>query len=348
MLNRRQLLAATGSGLALAGGFPLKAWAQTGRKAYSLHVGVNRADQGAYPGGISQLAGCINDAKAYRKMASQAGFKENRSLHDSQATIREVSRHIYHAADSLNSGDIFFVSYAGHGTGVDDRSGDEQDDRQDEAWCLHDGLLLDDYLYALWSRFKPGVRLLVVSDSCHSGTVARVRAAARALATDLASGNQSRTRGMLGDNARGADDVNAYATRLARGGDVARVSQASVFRPRTISPEQAAQAYNEKQEDYLEQERKAGGATGSADVRASGILLAGCQDHELSWESSAGGPGGLFTRQMQSAFNERTNIFGYSLFKNHVAAQMPSYQNPNLFLFGEDHDDFLNQTPFTV
>jgi hypothetical protein len=34
-------------------------------------------------------------------------------------------------------------------------------------------MLLDDELHAAWSRFRKGVRILVLSDSCHSGTVAR-------------------------------------------------------------------------------------------------------------------------------------------------------------------------------
>ena len=51
-------------------------------------------------------------------------------------------------------------------------SGDEAD-KQDETWCLYDGQLIDDELYFELSRFKAGVRILVLSDSCHSGTVTR-------------------------------------------------------------------------------------------------------------------------------------------------------------------------------
>ena len=39
---------------------------------------------------------------------------------------------------------------------------------------LNDRQLLDDELYALWGYFQAGVRILVLSDSCHSGTVTRV------------------------------------------------------------------------------------------------------------------------------------------------------------------------------
>jgi hypothetical protein len=44
----------------------------------------------------------------------------------------------------------------------------------DETWCLFDGELLDDELHELWARFTRGVRVLVLSDSCHSGTVTRM------------------------------------------------------------------------------------------------------------------------------------------------------------------------------
>jgi hypothetical protein len=38
---------------------------------------------------------------------------------------------------------------------------------------LYDRQLVDDELYGLYAGFKSGVRILVLSDSCHSGTVTR-------------------------------------------------------------------------------------------------------------------------------------------------------------------------------
>ena len=51
----------------------------------------------------------------------------------------------------------------------------------DETWCLYNGHLVDDELNALWNHFAMGVRILVITDSCHSGTVSRGRQRSRAM-----------------------------------------------------------------------------------------------------------------------------------------------------------------------
>ena len=53
------------------------------------------------------------------------------------------------------------------------RTVDENEDGYDETWVLYDRQLVDDELYTLWSKFAPGVRIVVLSDSCHSGTAIR-------------------------------------------------------------------------------------------------------------------------------------------------------------------------------
>lgn len=76
------------------------------------------------------------------------------------------------AAAALTSGDIFMITYSGHSGQAPDESGDEQD-LTDETWCLYDGQLIDDELFIAWSAFRPRIRVVVLADSCHSGSVTR-------------------------------------------------------------------------------------------------------------------------------------------------------------------------------
>ena len=148
----------------------------------SLHIGINVLDKKGYPlkpehpdypdGWDGYLESCEYDAEELCELARAQGF-DAKLLLSQAATSENVRKEIRRAAKKLKSGDIFYLTYAGHGGQVPDRSRDETDDRLDETWCLHDRQFLDDELFALYSEFKPGVRILIMSDSCHSGTVSR-------------------------------------------------------------------------------------------------------------------------------------------------------------------------------
>jgi hypothetical protein len=141
----------------------------TGR---SLHIGLNRVDPNAYEGWDGQLAGCENDARDMQAIANAQKFSP-KTLLTRSATSTAVTAAIADAAAKLMPGDSFFLSYSGHGGQVPDKNGDEKEDKMDETWVLYDRELVDDELYALWGKFQTGVRIFVLSDSCHSGTVAK-------------------------------------------------------------------------------------------------------------------------------------------------------------------------------
>ncbi len=140
-------------------------------KGLSLHIGINYVDPAHYDGWDGELAGCENDARFYESLAADAGFQTNILLTNA-ATTAALSASLAGYAAALNSGDTFFLSYAGHGGSIPDLNGDE-DDMKDETWLLHDRQFIDDELFAALQQFEPGVKLLLVSDSCHSGTVTR-------------------------------------------------------------------------------------------------------------------------------------------------------------------------------
>ena len=137
----------------------------------SLHIGINQVDPACYGQWEGKLQACESDARAMAMIAKSQGLT-NQLLLTQEATRNNVLDKIRQAADQLTPGDLYFLSYAGHGGQVPDTSGDESDGL-DETWCLYDGQLLDDELTMAFCDFKEGVRILLISDSCHSGTVSR-------------------------------------------------------------------------------------------------------------------------------------------------------------------------------
>jgi metacaspase-1 len=152
-------------------------------KGFSLHIGLNRVDSDHYNGWSGPLRACEADAQDMQQIAQENGY-DTKLLLTNQATRNKVTQHIQQASETLEAGDIFFVSYSGHGGQVPDFNGDEEDG-MDETWCLFDGQLIDDELSGFWAKFSAGVRILVLSDSCHSGTVTREAIAMAATSTNL-------------------------------------------------------------------------------------------------------------------------------------------------------------------
>jgi metacaspase-1 len=148
----------------------------------SLHLGLNNVDPKHYAGWDGQLRACEQDAHDMVKLATSLGYTPTELL-TKDATAKNVIAAMTNAAKSLKTGDTFFLTYSGHGGQVPDRNGDESTttsdeigefpDRYDETWVLYDRQLIDDELYQLWSAFAPKVRIVMFSDSCHSGTVAK-------------------------------------------------------------------------------------------------------------------------------------------------------------------------------
>lgn len=137
----------------------------------SLHIGVNIVDPKHYHGWEGPLSSCENDADTMGDIASIQGFKTSQ-LKTANATREAVVQAIRDAAGQLWAGDFFLLSYSGHGGQVNDLNDDEEDG-SDDTWCLYDGQLLDDELGVLFAEFRSGVRVLMLSDSCHSGTMLR-------------------------------------------------------------------------------------------------------------------------------------------------------------------------------
>lgn len=175
-----------------------------GRK-YGLFVGINK-----YGGGIHQLNGCVNDATRMRDaMVTKFGFKptDTTLLTDEAATREAILSNLQKYQTEAGVGDLLVFHYSGHGTLFPDKYSEEQDETKliymempddkgvmqviyprgtyDSAIVPVDArdrtsgkpwrnLILDDELYAvLGAVTRKGAQVVLISDSCHSGTIER-------------------------------------------------------------------------------------------------------------------------------------------------------------------------------
>lgn len=172
-------------------------------KKYGLFIGIN-----AYEGGISPLKGCVNDATKMREaMTTKFGFNvaDTTLLTDAAATRAGIMTNLNKYATLAGVGDILVVHYSGHGTLFPDKYSEEKDetnliymeapnkagqmeviyerDKYDSAIVPVDArlktsgkpwrnLILDDELYAILSGVtRKGAQVVLISDSCHSGSI---------------------------------------------------------------------------------------------------------------------------------------------------------------------------------
>lgn len=132
----------------------------------ALCVGINN-----YPGFQNDLQGCVNDANDWAALLDHAGFQVVKIL-DDQATRSNMLNKLNDLVVNAAAGDEIVFTYSGHGTQVADRSGDEIDG-YDEALYVYDGSIIDDELRAILQKTPADVHVVVVADSCFSGTVTR-------------------------------------------------------------------------------------------------------------------------------------------------------------------------------
>lgn len=138
----------------------------------ALCVGIND-----YPYNGSDLNGCVNDAQGWADLLTghfDFPSSDVALLTDAQATKRKMMDELKRLVTGAKKGDVIVFTNSSHGTYVAEKGGDER--MYDEALCPYDtdsNVIVDDELRELFGDVKEGVRLTVISDSCHSGTVTR-------------------------------------------------------------------------------------------------------------------------------------------------------------------------------
>lgn len=120
---------------------------------------------------------CCNDANLIAEFYKDHGYTCYGIIDPTKAQFMEYLK-FFTQQNGVND---LIIYYAGHGGSIPDRSfkyvngkcvpcEKDEDDGRDETWVFKDGDLVDDEIKEIWDNNKCG-NILVISDSCHSGTV---------------------------------------------------------------------------------------------------------------------------------------------------------------------------------
>jgi hypothetical protein len=288
-------------------------------RGLAINIGLNRVDPIQYGNQFPILRGSENDARDMHGIARAQGFEAEIIL-ASEAKSDRVINAINRAAELLNAGDILLLTYAGHGSQIIDNVHGEDEDGMDETLVLFDRNLIDDELFALWSRFKPGVRILFISDSCHSGTIAFI-----------AADNV--------DNAESAGDEGFFPETSVE------PDEHGELRVMRSIPTRLREEHFARFQPLYDSIRSGLPDRSQIVVRSSVIQIGACQDNQ---KAADGARNGLFTEKLRRVWNGGAFIGNYHQFFDSILASMPARQQPKFVSIGTPNAAFESQRIFSI
>jgi len=151
-------------------------------ECYALVIGINYVNTPEI-----KLNGCCTDAYNIKEMLlNRFGFLNDNIILltddnidiTKESNTKNVETSLKKLAEkSLREAKFIFIFYSGHGTQISDEIGkDFEIDGKDECWVLTDykkkGYFIDDNLNNIFLNNLGNVNVIIISDSCHSGSMA--------------------------------------------------------------------------------------------------------------------------------------------------------------------------------
>ena len=132
---------------------------------------------------LKDLEGAVNDARDIEQALGQVGVDDLEVLENEEATRKNIEAEWQALMDRARRGDTLVLTYAGHGGQAKERVPGSEQDGMDEVLVLggfsseDEGTgerIIDDEIHqGFLDAGRKGLRVIFVSDSCHSGTLTR-------------------------------------------------------------------------------------------------------------------------------------------------------------------------------
>ena len=279
------------------------------KNGYSICIGLNHVNPNHYDGWDGQLNSPEKDASDMQKLTKSLGYSTELML-GKNATRVNVTRALENATKSLDKNDILMVFYSGHGGKLPDIDRDEENDTNDETWCLYDQEMLDDEIKLFWPEFKDGVRVFVLSDSCNSGTIIKNQRHAATHVTDP------------------GEQLSIKSMPLP-------VAQRTYY-----ENESGYKRYINEVDKQMASQRK-----NKSKINASIRLISGCQDNTSSYDGLLNSK---FTEKLLKVWNGGQFKGNYEKFHSEIYRLLQPVQCPNHLLTGKANPVYNAQIPFTI
>ncbi len=279
------------------------------KQGQAVCIGVNNLNPEHY-GTNGELGICEKDANDMHELLLENGFVSIK-LTTKEATRESVKSAILDSAKTLKKGDIMVIYYSGHGGKVPNvRSEyDFEYDNIDETWCLWDAQLIDDELRNLWASFEEGVRILLLSDSCHSGSIAKAPISPKLEEEDK------------------REDESEFVKR------------------KCITDKVAEDTFTRNEKFYVDLANKINALPITREpVKATVKQISGCQDNEYSY---TGETNSAFTQALKFVWDDGYFEGDYRKFYSDIKENLVN-QHPVLLQFGKKNREFDKEKPFTI
>ncbi|MCY1022352.1 caspase family protein [Pyxidicoccus sp. MSG2] len=281
-------------------------------RGIALTIGLNALSQEHYAGATPSLRAAEADATTLAGIARAEGL-ETTCLVGSNASRFQVLTALQAAADTLQGGDLLFMSYSGFGGQLPDLTGTRAGGLV-EAWCLHDGMLPVQAVYAKLALLREDVRVFLLTDTCHTGTVARIPYELLRSTMEL--------------------EKEAAARPPPRRMPVFRLLPEGIVR-RTFSQHRA---------DYMALLSQLPREP-DADIHAKVIHLSSCQDAQVAED---GEQHSAFITRLLEVWQDGRFKGNYRTLSRRMVMRMPPTQSPAYEVLGAKAPEFEQQRPFTV
>lgn len=307
--------------------------ARASRKGLAVCIGATDLSSGYYQStdgkSLPRLPGAKSDAESMAAICRGEGMTA-KTLTGKQARRGDALAAIDEAKRQLVGGDMFVLYFSGHGSqradGYDD--GDDTDDLLDEVWCLYDGQITDDTIRETLKDFAPNVRVVVISDSCHGGTMTE---AINAVKAALGRQDAALTPQML------ADERVLKALREADLKFFGSAPQDTTKDLPKALPPSVTLATSVKHADLLAA-RPAAATQSKAKVQSLGAS----QDKQVAFESNGEG---VYTRALKRVWSDGAFSRHYAVFHQEIHKLVSHKQTPRHVPSGSEFD---GERPFSV